>query len=93
MSELVRAGKIRSYGGAMSYMENRGITGRFRDLLKLAEETGEKIRKNLPRNGGIHAYESGEKAVFLNGEKKVLTDDEFEYLKPVVPVWERKNEY
>jgi len=43
------------------------------------------IVKNSSWNGKIYTYKNGDKAVFLNDKKVVLSDDEYDYLDALVP--------
>lgn len=67
------------------YLDKSGVRKHYKELYDQCTEIHEKIVKNSSWNGKIYTYKNGDKAVFLNDKKVVLSDDEYDYLDALVP--------
>lgn len=79
----VKKNNIKTFNELRDYLSETGIRKRHNELYDQCMEINKKIRENKSWNGRIYTYKNGDRAVFLNNEKVVLNDDEYEFLKVV----------
>lgn len=79
--EYVKNNNIQDSNEVREYMAKTGVDKRYKEFIDKAFEINDKIFKDKYFNFKIYTYKNGDKAVFVDSEKIVLNDDEYDFIK------------
>ena len=79
----VKKNNLQTVEQVRDYLDESGIQKRYKELYDQCMEIHNKVAENTSWNKKIYTYKNGDKAVFLNDEKVVLNDDEYDFLRVV----------
>lgn len=79
----VKKNNLQTVEQVRDYLDESGIQKRYKELYDQCMEIHNKVAENTSWNKKIYTYKNGDRAVFLNDEKVVLNDDEYDFLRVV----------